>query len=85
MVGGEIKKKKKKKKKKREREKIGEIGFWLGGGEILVGLGVFSPLTYQNHISPIWRENLEDFISTQSITFLSPLFVTLNMKILCNH
>ena len=29
MVGGEINKKK---KKKREREKIGEIGFWLGGG-----------------------------------------------------
>ena len=35
------------------------------------GAQVFSPLAYQNPISPIWRENLGDFISTQSIKFLS--------------
>ena len=35
------------------------------------GAQVFSPLAYQNPNSPIWRENLGDFISTQSIKFLS--------------
>ena len=35
------------------------------------GAQVFSSLAYQNPISPIWRENLGDFISTQSIKFLS--------------